>query len=158
MIERGTIKVCGSDYSISENAMVFAQVLNADGSPANNAAVALNLFTSSGTKYLNSGVMTYITDSNGLYQYAFTAPTSIKRMIADVSATSPTAYGTESISVSQLASNIDSIKKIETGRWKILNNQMLFYDEDETTVIYTFDLLDSGGNASVTTVYERRPA
>ena len=153
----GTIKVCGSEYSPSENALIYAQVLDGDGNPANSATVTLNLFKSTGTKYLDSKTMTYITGSNGLYQYAFTSPSSMSRMIADVSATSPTAYGTESISVSQWASNIDSIKKIESGRWKIQNNQMLFYDEDETTVLFTFDLLDGSGNPSATTVYERRP-
>ena len=153
----GRIIVSGSEYSPAESALIYAQVLDIAGAPANSATVTLNLFKSDGTKYLDSKAMTYITGSNGLYKYAFTAPTDLQRMIADVSATDPTAYGTESIYVSKLANSIDSIKKIESGRWRIINNQLIFYDENETDVLYTFDLLDSDGNPSVTSVYERRP-
>lgn len=155
--KRGTIKVSGSEYSPVENALIYAQILDANGDPANAATVTLNLFNSDGTKYVNSGNMSYITGSNGIYKYSFVAPTGIQRMIADVSAVDPVAYGTESVCVSALTNNMNLIKKIESGGWKIINNQMIFYDENGTTELFTFDLLDSNGNPSTTTVYERKP-
>ena len=157
-MERGTMKVCGSEYSPSETAYVFSQVLNADGSPANTATVTITVFKSDGTKLVNAQSMVYITGSNGLYQYSFTAPADVARMIADVTSASPVAYGVEAICVAEWADQVDKIKKIESGRWKILSNQLLVYDEDDTTVLYTFDLLDSSGNASSTEIYERRAA
>ena len=47
------------------------------------------------------------------------------------------------------------VKKVETGRWKISGTQMIFYDDDETTPLYTFDLKDINGNAANRNVFER---
>ena len=52
---------------------------------------------------------------------------------------------------------VDMIKKIESGRWKILNKQLLIYDDDNTTVLLTFDLKDKFGNPAETNVFERDP-
>lgn len=49
------------------------------------------------------------------------------------------------------------IKKIESNKWKIDNNQMIFYDDDNTTVLYTFDLKDANGNGTERNVFERVP-
>lgn len=49
------------------------------------------------------------------------------------------------------------VKKVETGRWKIVGNQMIFYDDDEVTPLLTFDLKDAGGLPSMTDVFERVP-
>lgn len=53
-------------------------------------------------------------------------------------------------------SDIDVIKEIETGRWKILNNQMIFYKSDNVTEIARFNLFNSSGTLSETDVYERQ--
>jgi len=53
--------------------------------------------------------------------------------------------------------NITNILKIETGRWRVLNNQMIFYDTNGSTPIYTFDLKDTNGNPAETNVMERTP-
>ena len=54
--------------------------------------------------------------------------------------------------------DLEIVKKVETGRWKIDNNQMVFYDTDETTPLLTFDLKDDAGLPSEDRVYERVPA
>ena len=51
----------------------------------------------------------------------------------------------------------DAVRKIQTGRWKILNNQMIFYDDDATTPILTFDLFNSSGEPASDNVFERNP-
>ncbi len=50
------------------------------------------------------------------------------------------------------------IAKIETGRWKIENNAMIFYDEDETTPLFIFNLFDNNGNPTMADVFERKLA
>ncbi len=50
------------------------------------------------------------------------------------------------------------IKKIETGRWKIEGTQMILYDENKTTALYTFDLKDINGTATNRNIFERDPA
>jgi hypothetical protein len=89
------------------------------------------------------------------------------------SAFSITYYANESINLSQqhsLITKIDSasdkmddlkidiqlIRDVTAGRWKIINNQMIFYGEDNATEVLRFDLLDESGNPSVESVFERR--
>jgi hypothetical protein len=59
---------------------------------------------------------------------------------------------------SDFESKISTIKQIECGRWKIENNQMVFYNEDGITPLLTFDLKDVLGNPSIVSVFERVPS
>ena len=61
---------------------------------------------------------------------------------------------TDSIATA-LVADVSFIKSVEGGRWKIENNQMIFYEDDNITEIARFNLLDSSGNASETNVMER---
>lgn len=47
--------------------------------------------------------------------------------------------------IDTISTNVNTIKEIETGRWKIVNNQLLLYGSDNTTLIATFNLFDSSG-------------
>lgn len=53
--------------------------------------------------------------------------------------------------------DVKAIKQIEQGRWKIIGNQMIFYDVDGVTPLLTFDLKDGGGSPSEDNVKERVP-
>jgi hypothetical protein len=59
--------------------------------------------------------------------------------------------------VENFLTQINKIYKVETGRWKILNNQMVFYDDDTTTPLLTFNLKDSSGNPTEENPTERTP-
>jgi hypothetical protein len=52
---------------------------------------------------------------------------------------------------------IQFIKSIEGGRWKLSNTEktMTFYDTDNSTVVATFGLSGSSGSPSVKDVFER---
>lgn len=52
--------------------------------------------------------------------------------------------------------NIDRIRKIEEGRFKITNNQFIIYDNDGT-VLKTFNLFDKDGEPTEHNIYERIP-
>ena len=58
--------------------------------------------------------------------------------------------------VYQILTNVELIKNMESGRWKIENNQMIFYDSSGEE-IRRYDLLDEFGNPSSTSVFERVP-
>lgn len=60
-----------------------------------------------------------------------------------------------SSSLSTVASDMSFVKSIQGGRWKIDNNKMLFYDDDNVTLIAEFNLYDSTGTPSETSVFER---
>jgi hypothetical protein len=54
-------------------------------------------------------------------------------------------------------SKLDTIFRVETGRWAIIGNQMIFYAADGTTPLLTFDLKDIAGDPTDQNVYERVP-
>jgi len=57
----------------------------------------------------------------------------------------------------EIDTTISFISQIEKGRWKIENNQMKFYAEDNITEIAVYNLSDSAGNPTETNPAERFP-
>jgi len=55
--------------------------------------------------------------------------------------------------------DVELIRKIEKGRWRIdqTTDKMYFYDEDGTTVLLEFDLKDINGLPSHINIFERDP-
>jgi len=56
-----------------------------------------------------------------------------------------------------LAADVETLRKIETGRWQIVNNQMIMYDDDDTTPLFVFNLFDLQGDPTMDLVFERVP-
>jgi len=52
--------------------------------------------------------------------------------------------------------DLELVRKVETGRWKITANQMTFYDDDGVTPLLVFNLYDQSGLPSMENVFERR--
>jgi len=109
---KGKMRVFGCMYSPSEPAVVYAQVFDENDEPVSTATIILNLLGPDGTKFLDTVTMTYIQYSNGLYKYEFVAPTNIKRLVADVHSTNPTAYSSEDIYVPQMAIDVTATSKV----------------------------------------------
>jgi len=105
-----TIRVLGSIYSPSEEAVLYAQVLDDAGEPVSTATITLTLFKKDGTKYLDTITMSYITGSNGMYKYEFIAPSEVQRMVADVKSTDPLAYSSEDIYVAEWTKDIGEVE------------------------------------------------
>ena len=61
-------------------------------------------------------------------------------------------YATEEVKMDQKMA-----RYIHTGRWIIDEdtNQMIFFEDDNTTEIARYDLKDRDGNASITEIFER---
>ncbi len=74
-----------------------------------------------------------------------------------VDAVPKTYSGLEDVQVRDIATQTDLaiLKQVETGRWKVIANQMIFYDADGTTPLLTFDLKDEGGSPTMIDVFER---
>ncbi len=60
--------------------------------------------------------------------------------------------------VSDITGSVQGLYDVAFGRWKIdaNTNRMVFYRDDNTTVVATFDLLDSSGVPTFDGVFERR--
>ena len=48
------------------------------------------------------------------------------------------------VSEPDVSADITILKQIEVNRWKIVSNQLVIYDDDATTPLYTFDLKRNG--------------
>lgn len=62
--------------------------------------------------------------------------------------------------IGQIKTQVDFIRQIEAGKWKIVGSQMIFYAADGITPILTFNLYDKDGAlvlATAGTPTERRP-
>ena len=89
-------------------------------------------------------------DANGASMFPIEPSTNVTVQLAQSSSATISALAT-------MESDLAFIKQIEQGRWKIANNQMIFYDTDGTTPIRTFNLKGKSGEATETNVYERIP-
>lgn len=47
--------------------------------------------------------------------------------------------------------------KVQKNKWKIENNQMIIYDDNGSTPLYTFTLKDANGQPTMSSVFERTP-
>jgi hypothetical protein len=56
-----------------------------------------------------------------------------------------------------LLGNVSFIRNIESGRWKIENNQMVFYNPDGVTPLASFALKDASGLPTMENPIERVP-
>lgn len=58
-----------------------------------------------------------------------------------------------------LMADVELVRKVETGRWKIdeVLNQMVFYDDDGVTPLLTFDLKNISGLPDHVNIFERDP-
>lgn len=62
---------------------------------------------------------------------------------------------TETDKIPSLESLLAFISSIEGGRWKIENNQMIFYEDDNVTEVARFNLYDADGQPAETDIFER---
>ena len=62
-----------------------------------------------------------------------------------------------SFTINDLANKIEYVRKLFGNRWKIENNELKIYDDDNQTVIRRFKLYDKEGKPTETNVYDRVP-
>lgn len=67
--------------------------------------------------------------------------------------------GAEDLDIRDIAKQADLafVKQIEQGRWRIVNEQMIFYAEDRVTPLLVFNLKDINGIPSNVNIFERVP-
>lgn len=119
---------------------------------------------SSGSGLSGSSKKPYLNDlGEGFYQrtwdssQAVTTPMKLAA-VYEIASGSYKGKDIDYLSFSDFETKISIIKQIECGRWKIINNQMIFYAEDGITPLTTFNLKDNTGSPSMTNVFERTPS
>ena len=146
------------------NLQVIAQ--NPDGTPKLNVATSnvrvYHMVGAVETDVLASTLMAQV-GATSTWRYVWSpGALGVGQYIAEytmVDTIPKTAIVGEDLVVRDFAKQVDLeiVKKIETGRWKIVGNQMLFFDTDGTTVLLTYNLLDDAGFPTMASVFERVP-
>lgn len=68
-----------------------------------------------------------------------------------------TAANSASTNAAAAAAAALIVRKIQTNHWKVVGNQLVIYDDNKTTPIYTFNLFDDTGAPTMTKIFERTP-
>ena len=140
--------------------MIFTAVFTYNGAPKLLLSPLITIYdVSDGSAVVSGADMTEI--GGGFYKYNYTSFDSTKNyvFVCDGGAAQQDGerytYGS-----SGSTGNIEFLKDMEGGRWKIdeTAKTMTFYKEDNTTVIATFNLKDINGNASFESIFERTRA
>lgn len=76
---------------------------------------------------------------------------SILGTVQSMTGTLQTVTGT----LQSMSSALQYIRDMTSGRWKVENNMMKFYAEDNVTLVAQFDLFDENGTPTMGGVFER---
>lgn len=103
------------------------------------------------TTATNTGVYEIGSDT-GLYGVQLDLSTQFSGSIVWSVNGNTNVYATEEVKIDQKVA-----RYTQTGRWVVDSDtkQMIFYQDDNSTVIARYDLFDSSGNPSVTEVFDR---
>ena len=139
--------------------MKILQTANLGKSQANKATdIRYEVFNTLGVSQgaaANTGVYQLGT-ATGIYGVQLDLSTQFSGSIVWSINGNTNIYATEEIKIDQKMA-----RYIHTGRWKIDNTNsaqpiMIFFEDDNTTEIARYELLDSSQNGSVTEIFERR--
>lgn len=106
-----------------------------------------------GTVSVNAQTMTEV--AVGFYTYDFTTYDEDEDYLISVDGGSSLSDSERYLVSTNETAGIGNILKIEKGNWKIVSNQMVFYDTDGTTELYKFNLKNKEGTPTETDVYKR---
>jgi len=119
-----------------------------------SGSIRYSLYDTLGTQTVsatNTGVYE-LGSATGLYGVELSVTTQFSGSIVWSINGNSNVYATEEVKVDQKLT-----RYTQTGRWEVdsTNKQMVFYQDDNTTVIARYNLFDSTGTASVTEVFDR---
>ena len=120
-----------------------------------SGSIRYALFDTLGTQILsarNTGVYELGT-STGMYGVELNLSTQFSGSIVWSVTSAPRVFATEEVKMDQKMA-----RYIHTGRWEVdeNTNQMIFYQDDNSTEIARYALFDRNGNSSIQELFERR--
>jgi len=133
--------------------MLIMTFFTENGAPKTGLTPSLSIVDSDGNVAVNAQSMTEI--SLGFYKYDFTTYDEDKDygIVSDGGSSLP-SHERYKVQSNETA-GVGNILKIEKNRWKIIDNVLTFYDDNGTTVLYSYNLKDVSGKATMRDVFER---
>lgn len=109
--------------------------------------------------HISDHVDTKLTGTHGSGSWVDTGAPPSPETIADAVVAKDVGGQTVGTLLSQIpgiGANVELIKEVESGKWEIINNQMIFYSPAGVEIL-RFNLFGPTGNPSMTDVYKRVP-
>ena len=127
------------------------------GTPTTGLSATIDVWEHDGTHSVNAQSMTEI--AGGWYFYDFTTYDESKdyaiRADGGAGLAATDRYVAASNEIGQVTEDLTLLKNIEGGKWQIISNQLIIYEDDNTTEVMRFNLFDKDGNASMEDVFKR---
>jgi len=123
-----------------------------NGTPKTGLTPTIDVWTLDSTQVVTAQDMTEV--AGGFYYYDFTTYDEDLDYVIRADSVSLSDSDRYVYSSNETA-GVGKILQIEKGNWEIKGNQMLFYDTDGTTVLYTFDLQNKSGTPTERDVFKR---
>jgi len=140
--------------------IILASFVNS-GAPATGLLPTIRIRElATNTLVVTDAAMTEVGD--GMYSYDFTTyDNDVDYGIrCDGTATLANSdryvFGSNDVGIA--STNTDTTVKVLTGKWEIVGNQLIMYDTDGTTALYTYDLANAAGTAASIRIFKRTPA
>ena len=139
-------------------AITLTKNVNFGASKGSITTVGYRLYWLDGTlsgSRITSGVGEILAGT-GIYSSSIYFSSNFSGSILWDSGESSPVYATEEYN--PMPEQVEFIKSIEGGRWKLDSdtNQMIFYKDDNTTVVARFGMSGSEGTPAVSDVFERQ--
>ena len=125
------------------------------GSPKTGLSPTLDVWTLDGTQVVTAQAMTEI--AGGFYYYDFTTYDEDEDYVIRADGTDTLSGAERYVYGNNENAPNGKILKLLKNKWEIKGNQMIFYDDDDTTPIYTYNLQTKNGTGTEKDVYKRVP-
>lgn len=125
------------------------------GSPATGLTPTISVWDLSGSVIVNAQNMVEV--AGGFYSYNFSTYDEDEDYVIRADGGGSLSNSDRYVYSTNETANVGKILKIEKGKWEITGNQMIFYDDDGTTPIYTYNLQTKSGSPTERDVYRRVP-
>ncbi len=129
------------------------------GSPATGLTPTLDVWKLDSTQVVTAQTMIEV--AGGFYYYDYTGYDDDEDYVIRADGGNTLAntdrYVYSSNDIGSIKTDSENLLKVQKNKWAILNNQMIIYEDDGTTALFTFDLKDKSGTSSEVEVFSRTP-
>ncbi len=126
------------------------------GIPKTGLSPTVDVWTVDGSQVVTAQAMTEV--AGGFYYYDFTTYDEDEDYCMRADGTATLTGADRYVFSTNETGGVGKILKIEKNKWEIVNNQMIFYDDDGTTALYTFDLKTKSDIPTERDVFKRNPS
>ena len=126
------------------------------GIPKTGLSPTVDVWTVDRSQVVTAQAMTEV--AGGFYYYDFSTYDEDEDYCMRADGTATLTGADRYVFSTNETGGVGKILKIEKNKWEIVNNQMIFYDDDGTTALYTFDLKTKSDIPTERDVFKRNPA